>query len=77
MLVGSYGISRVDMRTNTLLATIEAGRAGDGVEIAVGEGSVWATMIDVPLTRIDPATNTAVQQFVGLDPRRVAAQPPR
>jgi len=62
---GDGTISRVDMRTNTLVATIEAGLPGDGGEIAVGEGSVWATMIEIPLTRIDPTANTVVQQFVG------------
>jgi virginiamycin B lyase len=62
---GDGTISRVDMRTNRLVATIGAGLPGDGGEIAVGEGSVWATMIGIPLTRIDPKTNMVAQQFVG------------
>ena len=62
---GDGTISRIDMQTNTLVATIEAGLPGEGGEIAVGEGAVWATMIDIPLTRIDPTTNKVVQQFVG------------
>jgi virginiamycin B lyase len=62
---GDGTISRVDMKTNTRVATIEAGIPGGGGEIAVGEGSVWATVIDFPLTRIDPATNKVVQQFAG------------
>ena len=35
-----------------------------GGDIASGEGSVWATMHDVPLTRIDIESNKAVQQRV-------------
>src|SRR4029453_6220626 len=59
-------ISRVDLKTNKVVATIEAGIPGGGGEIAVGEGSVWATSFEFPITRIDPSTNTVVQQFFGL-----------
>ena len=38
---------------------------GGGGEIAVGEGSVWVTSFEFPLSRIDIATNTIVQQFFG------------
>ena len=62
---GDGTISRVDIKTNTVVATIEAGIPGDGGEIAVGAGSVWATVLEFPLTRIDPATNKVVQQFFG------------
>jgi len=62
---GDGTISRVDMTTNRLIATVEAGIPGGGGEIAFGEGSVWATVEEFPLTRIDPATNTVVQQFFG------------
>ena len=36
---------------------------GPGGDIAVGEGSVWVTAFEYPLSRIDPSTNTVVQQF--------------
>ncbi len=62
---GDGSISRVDLATNTVVATIEAGIPGGGGEIAVGEGSVWATSFGYPITRIDPRTNTVVQQFFG------------
>jgi streptogramin lyase len=62
---GDGTISRVDLRTNKVKATIEAGVPGGGGEIAVGEGSVWVTMMEFPLTRIDPSTNKVVQQFFG------------
>lgn len=62
---GDGTISRVDMKSNKLIANIEAGLPGGGGEIAVGAGSVWVTMMQIPLTRIDIATNKVVQQFVG------------
>jgi streptogramin lyase len=62
---GDGSITRVDMTSNTVVATIEAGIPGGGGEIAVGEGSVWATVFEFPLTRLDPATNEVAQQFYG------------
>lgn len=62
---GDGSISRVDLATNKVVATIQAGIPGGGGEIACGEGSVWATSFDYPITRIDPATNSVVQQFFG------------
>src|SRR5205823_13281780 len=34
-------------------------------ESAAGEGSVWVTSFGYPLSRIDPASDKVVQQFVG------------
>jgi virginiamycin B lyase len=62
---GDGTISRVDTKTNKLIATIQAGIPGTGGEIAFGEGSVWATVFQIPMSRIDPATNTVVQQWTG------------
>jgi len=62
---GDGSITRVDMKTNTVVATIEAGIPGGGGEISAGEGSVWATAFEFPITRIDPATNKVAQQFFG------------
>jgi YVTN family beta-propeller protein len=62
---GDGTISRVDMKTNGLTATISAGIPGQGGEIAFGEGSVWATIFKIPITRIDPASNQVVQQWTG------------
>jgi virginiamycin B lyase len=58
-------ITRVDPKTNKVVATIRAGIPGRGGEISAGEGSVWATSFEFPITRIDPATNTVAQQFFG------------
>jgi YVTN family beta-propeller protein len=62
---GSGTVTRVDTKTNMVVATIEAGLPGGGGEIAVGEGSVWVTVFQYPLTRIDPHTNKVAQQFFG------------
>jgi len=62
---GDGTISRVDASTGKLLATIPAGIPGLGGEIAYGGGSVWATVFGYPITRIDPARNKVVQQWVG------------
>jgi virginiamycin B lyase len=62
---GDGTVSRVDASTGQLLATIPAGIPGLGGEIAYGGGSVWATVFGYPITRIDPARNKVVQQWVG------------
>ena len=62
---GDGSVSRIDPKTNKVVATIEVGVPGGGGEIAVGEGSVWVTAFEFPLSRIDPSTNTVVQQFAG------------
>jgi virginiamycin B lyase len=62
---GDGTVSRVDAKTGKLLATIPAGIPGLGGEIAYGGGFVWATVFGYPITRIDPAKNQVVQQWVG------------
>src|SRR5579864_839411 len=62
---GDGSVSRIDPKTNKVVATIEVGVPGEGGDIAVGEGSVWVTSFDFPLSRIDPSSNKVVQQFVG------------
>lgn len=62
---GDGSVSRIDLARNQVVATIPAGVPGGGGEIAVGEGSVWVTAFEYPITRIDPATNRVVQQFFG------------
>jgi virginiamycin B lyase len=62
---GDGSVSRVDPKINQVVATIQAGISGVGGDISVGEGFVWLTAKNVPLTKIDPATNKVVMQFVG------------
>ena len=63
---GDGTISRVDTRSNQLNANIQAGIPGTGGEIAFGEGSVWATVFKIPITRIDPTTNSVTRQWAGV-----------
>jgi virginiamycin B lyase len=62
---GDGSVSRIDPKTNKVVATIEVGVPGGGGDIAVGEGSVWVTSFEFPLSRIDPSTNAVAQQFFG------------
>jgi virginiamycin B lyase len=62
---GDGTVSRVDAKTGKLVANIELGAPGNGGEIAFGEGHVWATVFQIPITEIDPATNSVVKQWFG------------
>jgi YVTN family beta-propeller protein len=62
---GDGSVSRVDPATNKVSTTIQVGVPGQGGDIAVGEGAVWVTAIGKPLSKIDPATNRVVAQYIG------------
>jgi YVTN family beta-propeller protein len=62
---GDGTVTRVDPATNKVAATIEVGVPGGGGDIAVGEGAVWISANGKPLSKIDPATNRVVTQYVG------------
>ena len=58
-------VSRIDAKTHKSSQRSKWECPGGGGDIAVGEGSVWVTAFDFPLSRIDPNTNQVVQQFAG------------
>lgn len=62
---GDGTVSRVDTSTKKVTATIKAGIPGLGGDLSYGADSVWATVFDVPLTRIDAKTNDVLRQWVG------------
>jgi virginiamycin B lyase len=62
---GDGSITRVSMKARTVEATVEAGIPGLGGEIAFGGGMVWATVRQIPLTRINPESNKVERQWVG------------
>jgi virginiamycin B lyase len=62
---GDGSITRVDAKTRRVIATIQAGIPGHGGEITFSANSVWATVIDIPLTQISPTSNTVVRQYAG------------
>ena len=62
---GDGSITRIDVKSRRVLATIGAGLPGGGGEICYGAGSVWATMLDVPLTQIDATSNRVLRHWMG------------
>ena len=62
---GDGTISRIDQSTRKVSATIKAGLPGEGGELAFGGNRVWVTMLQVPITEIDTATNQVVRQWFG------------
>jgi virginiamycin B lyase len=62
---GDGTISRVDQKSRKVTATIRVGTPGPGGDICFGEDSVWTTVFDVPLTRIDVKTDKVSRQWIG------------
>jgi len=62
---GDGTVSRIDENTKKVVATISAGIPGLGGDICYGADSVWASVFDIPLTRIDPRTDKVLRQWVG------------
>ena len=62
---GNGTVSRVDPATNKVVATITVGEDVAKGEITAAFGSVWISAPGVPIVRIDPRTNRAVQRFTG------------
>jgi hydroxyacylglutathione hydrolase len=62
---GKGTVTKIDPVSMKVVATIAAGVPGGGGDIAAGEGAVWVTAREIPVTRIDARTNTVTHQFVG------------
>jgi YVTN family beta-propeller protein len=62
---GDGSVSRVDVKMRKLVTDIPLGIPGSGGEITYGEGYVWVTIMQVPLTQIDPNTNKVIKQWFG------------
>jgi virginiamycin B lyase len=62
---GDGSVSRIDPKSNKVSATIAVEVPGEGGDIDTGARSVWVTAMGKPLSRIDPATNQVVKQFIG------------
>lgn len=58
-------IDRIDPKANKVTKTIELDVPGAEGELAFGENFLWATQTGFPLTRIDPMSETVMQQFNG------------
>lgn len=62
---GDGTISRVDEKSRHVIATIQLGIPGAGGDLDYGADSVWLSVFDVPLTRVDATTNRVVKQWIG------------
>jgi virginiamycin B lyase len=62
---GDGTITRVEVKTGRRVVDIPAGLAGKGGEIGFGFNSIWATLEQFPITRIDAATNAIASQWTG------------
>jgi len=62
---GDGTVSRVDIRTKKVSATIAAGIPGHSGDICYGADAVWPTVLGIPITRIDSQTNKVLRQWVG------------
>jgi virginiamycin B lyase len=62
---GDGTVSRVDTKAGRLAANISSNLVGHGGEITFGFGSVWATMIHTPVTRIDAGDKKVIHQWTG------------
>jgi virginiamycin B lyase len=58
-------VTRVDEKSRKVLARIQAGIPGTGGDIGYGAHSVWLSVFDVPLTRVEAARNRVVKQWIG------------
>ncbi len=62
---GDGTLSRIDGKSKKLVTTINVGIPGPGGDLCYGANSVWATVFDVPLTRIDADSDRVVRQWTG------------
>jgi virginiamycin B lyase len=58
-------VTHIDSRSGQVVATIAAGVPTPWGDISTGAGAVWVSVNGVPVTRIDPASNTVTHQFAG------------
>jgi virginiamycin B lyase len=61
---GDGTVSRVDEKSKQV-TTIQVGIPGTGGDIDYRADSVWLSVFDVPLTRVDASTNRVVKQWIG------------
>ncbi len=62
---GDGSVTRVDEKSRKVLASIQAGIPGTGGDLDYGAGSVWLSVFDVPLTRVEATTNRVLKQWIG------------
>ena len=58
-------LARIDPATNRVSATIAVDVPGPGGDLWVEDGIVWVSGEAVPISLVDPKTNTLIKQFAG------------
>ena len=58
-------VSRINPKINKEVARIEAHAPTPAGDISAGGGAVWLSVDGMPVTRIDPKTNTVTHQYFG------------
>ena len=58
-------VTRVDEKSRKVSARIQVGIPGTGGDIGYGAASVWLSVFDVPLTRVEAMTNRVAKQWIG------------
>jgi hypothetical protein len=62
---GDGSVTRVEINSRKVKATIALGIPGPGGDLGYGADLLWATSFDVPLTAISGKTNKVLRQWVG------------
>lgn len=62
---GDGTVSKVDPKQKKTVANIEVGIPGGGGEISAAGGSVWVTVFQIPISRIDPKAEKVTHQYAG------------
>jgi virginiamycin B lyase len=62
---GDGSLTRVDMESRKVTATVALGIPGPGGDLDYGSSSVWASVMDLPITVTDGRTNRVQRQWVG------------
>lgn len=65
LLQSDGSLTRVDAKTGLAWSNIPALIPGHGGEICYGNGAVWATVMDIPLTKFDAKSGHVLKQWVG------------
>jgi virginiamycin B lyase len=66
-------VVRIDTKTNKVAATVSLNIPQVQGEITSGEGFIWVSARNFPISRIDPETEKVVQQFKGETGNRILA----
>ncbi len=68
-------VDRIDPNTNKVTKSIELGAPQTSGGLAFSDGSLWVSLVGLPLSRIDPKLDAVAQQFPGTGGGVIEASP--